>query len=321
MSTSSYQNLALRWHPNGNSNKLFGIFLVCTLIFSMLLGLWVDSIEVPKQDSRIKAKIPERVAKFILEKPKPKPKPKPVVLPKPKPKPQPKPKPTVKRKPPKKDIVLTQDQQKARDKAADSGLLALSEEFADLIDTSSIDSMVGKNLKRASSSATVAQVSTNAITEGAGKGSGGVSVGSTLANNSGGTTLDPNQISVAKQLLIARAAKAKVERVKDAAEQSTKRTGNYRPEEDIAYVMDKNKSKLHSLYRRARRSDSSIQGKIVLDITIAPDGTVLKVVMLSSELNNPKLESRIISRIRQFKFGAANVKKVTVTYPIEFLPS
>jgi len=85
--------------------------------------------------------------------------------------------------------------------------------------------------------------------------------------------------------------------------------------------MDKNKSKLHSLYRHARRSDPGIQGKIVLEITISPAGKVLSVVMVSSELNNPKLESRIISRIKQFKFGEANVKKVTVTYPIEFLPS
>jgi TonB family protein len=85
--------------------------------------------------------------------------------------------------------------------------------------------------------------------------------------------------------------------------------------------MDKNKSKLHALYRKARRSNPGIKGKIVLEITISPDGKVLVVNIASSELNDSKLESRIVARVKRFNFGAANVKAVTVTYPVEFLPS
>ncbi len=85
--------------------------------------------------------------------------------------------------------------------------------------------------------------------------------------------------------------------------------------------MDKNKSKLHSLYRRARRSHPGLKGKIVLEITIAPSGKVLKVRIKSSELNDPKLESRLVARIKRFDFGSYSVQKVTVTFSIEFLPS
>ena len=126
-----------------------------------------------------------------------------------------------------------------------------------------------------------------------------------------------------QQLLAARADTSLVEGIEpeQSADKAFKRTGNYRPEEDIAYVMDKNKSKLHALYRKARRSNPGIKGKIVLEITISPEGKVLVVNIASSELNDKRLESRIVARVRQFNFGAADVKSVTVIYPVEFLPS
>lgn len=85
--------------------------------------------------------------------------------------------------------------------------------------------------------------------------------------------------------------------------------------------MDQCKSKLHSIYRRARRSHPGLKGKIVLEITIAPSGKVLKVRVRSSELNNPKLESRLVARDKRIDFGSSSVEKVTVTFLIEFLPS
>ena len=85
--------------------------------------------------------------------------------------------------------------------------------------------------------------------------------------------------------------------------------------------MDLNKSKLHSLYRRARRHNPGLKGKIVLEITILASGKVSVVTIKSSELNDPALESRLIARVKQFDFGVQNLKTVTVTFPVEFLPS
>ncbi|PKG83065.1 energy transducer TonB [Colwellia sp. 75C3] len=331
MTTATYQELALAWHPQSKSDKPFVIFAVVFVLLFVGFGLYIGSVELPKETKRAKVVIPERVAKFILEKPKPKPKPKVIKKEPPKPKvikkdpPKPKDKPKVKKKQDKKVQVLTKKQVKAREVASESGLLALSNELSDLMDTSSIDAMVGNKIAK---NTTTNQVSSaqrdNLLTADASKGSGGVSTSSVLNSSRSTVKLDGAQVAAAQQQLLAsRADTSLVEGTEPdkSVDKSFKRTGNYRPEEDIAYVMDKNKSKLHALYRKARRSNPGIKGKIVLEITISPEGKVLVVNIASSELNDKKLESRIIARVRQFNFGAANVKAVTVTYPVEFLPS
>jgi TonB family protein len=335
MTTATYQELALAWHPQKKTDKKFVGFTFAVLLFFMGLGFFMGTIEVPKDNKRQKVEIPERIAKFILEKPKVKPKPKPKVIkkepPKPKviekkkikPKDDNKVKVKIKKQPPKKVTVLTKKQAKARQNASESGLLALSNELSDLIDTSSIDNMVSAKLMTNSNSDQLAVNTNNVLTANATTGSGGVSTGKVLSHTKATVKLDKAQIAAAQQLLLARADNTIIEGVDEEPtnEQNYQRTGNYRPEEDIAYVMDKNKSKLHALYRKARRSNPSIKGKIILEITISPAGKVLSVIIASSELNDKKLESRIVARVKGFNFGVAKVKAVTVTYPVEFLPS
>lgn len=344
MTTATYQQLALDWHPESKTDKPFVLLVSFMLVLFMGLALLMGSIQVPKETKRAKVVIPERVAKFILDKPKvikkqpPKPKviPKPPPVPKPvkkdppKPKPTPKDKTTVRKQPPKKPVVLTKKQQQSRDVAAQSGLLALSNEMADLIDTSSIDNMVGTKISKGNSAKgavnTTASNQTDVLTASATKRSNGVKSSAVLtAKTKSNVTLAQAQSGASQKALLASRADDKlVKSTKPAKASSTKkteRTGNYRPAEDIALVMDQNKSKLHALYRKARRTNPGIEGKIVLEITISPAGKVLKVVVASSELDDKKLERRIISRVKTFNFGNANVKPVTVTYPIEFLPS
>ena len=331
MTTATYQQLALAWHPQSKSDKPFIIFAVSFVLLFVGIGLYMGSVELPPEPKRAKVVIPERVAKFILEKPKPKPKPRVIKKEPPKPKvikkDPPKDKPKVKKQQVKKEQVLTKKQEKAREVASESGLLALSNELSDLMDTSSIDAMVGNKIAKANTNTNQASAAQrdSLLTADATKGSGGVSTAKVLNSSRSSVKLDDAQVAAAQQQLLASRndtslvqGKAKEEQV---AKADFKRTGNYRPEEDIAYVMDKNKSKLHALYRKARRSNPGIKGKIVLEITISPEGKVLVVNIASSELNDKKLESRIVARVRQFNFGAADVKSVTVTYPVEFLPS
>jgi TonB family protein len=333
MTTATYQQLALAWHPQSKSDKPFIIFALVFVLFSVGLGLYMGEIELPPEPKRAKVVIPERVAKFILEKPKPKPKPKVIKKEPPKPKvikkepPKPKDKPKVKKQQVKKEQVLTKKQIKAREVASESGLLALSNELSDLMDTSSIDAMVGNKIAKNTTATTAAGTAQrdSLLSANANQGSGGVNTAKVLNGSRSGVKLDSAQVAAAQQQLLASRADTRLVEGKsnqaEVAKTDFKRTGNYRPEEDIAYVMDKNKSKLHALYRKARRSNPGIKGKIVLEITISPEGKVLIVNVASSELNDKKLESRIVARVRQFNFGAADVKSVTVTYPVEFLPS
>lgn len=315
MTAITYRDIALNWSPRSRRDLRFNILAGSMLAGFMLFGWLLGSIDVPEEKRQAKIEVPERVAKFILEKPKPKPKPKKVEPPKPKPKP----KPRVERQQPKKTVKLTKKQEVARAKAEKSGLLALSNELADLVDTSSIDSMVGKKINKSANAQQTARVDTDKLVREAGKGSAGVNDSAYLANV-GSTQLTEQERAVARQLITSRAVKTG-SHSKESAGSGGARIGNYRSEEDIAYVMDKNKSTLHSLYRRARRHNPGLKGKIVLEITILASGKVSDVRIKSSELNDPDLEARLLARIRQFNFGEKNVKTVTVTFPVEFLPS
>jgi hypothetical protein len=42
--------------------------------------------------------------------------------------------------------------------------------------------------------------------------------------------------------------------------------------------------------------------------------------VVSSELNAPDLEQKLLTRISLFNFGAKDVEQLIVTYPIDFLP-
>lgn len=306
----TYSNLALDWAPQFKQDKFFNRLSLVSVALALLLALVVMSIDLPKEKSRVKAAVPERVAKFIMQKEKPK-----VIKKTEKPKPKPPVTKIVKRikQQDKLDKPLTKVQKKARKKAESSGLLALNNELSDLMDTSSVRSMVGNRVSSGNTAHKAASVNKEMLTANATKGSGGIGKGQY------GTTISNTVLSEQEKIAFRESLSASGNKLKGKSH--SVRSGNVRSEEDVIYVMDQNKSTLHSIYRRARRADPGLKGKIVLEITIAPSGKVLSVRIKSSELNSPKLEARLIARIKQFNFGETHAEKVTVTFPIEFLPS
>ena len=86
------------------------------------------------------------------------------------------------------------------------------------------------------------------------------------------------------------------------------RTGNSgkaaRSREEIELVFDRNKGAIYALYSRALREKPELQGKLVLEFTISPSGEVTMCRVVSSELNDPELESKIVARVRLFRFEA-----------------
>ena len=91
--------------------------------------------------------------------------------------------------------------------------------------------------------------------------------------------------------------------------------------EDIKLVFDRNKGSIYAIYNRALREEPSLQGKVVLKLNIAPGGNVVDCRIESSELRTPELEAKLLARIRQFDFGAKDVDVMIVTWPVDFLPS
>jgi TonB family protein len=91
--------------------------------------------------------------------------------------------------------------------------------------------------------------------------------------------------------------------------------------EEIKLVFERNKGAIYALYNRALREDSSLQGKVVVQLKIDPSGAVTDCRVLSSELKNADLEGKLVARIRQFNFGAKDVEAMVVSWPVDFLPS
>ncbi|MBS0399525.1 MAG: energy transducer TonB, partial [Proteobacteria bacterium] len=90
--------------------------------------------------------------------------------------------------------------------------------------------------------------------------------------------------------------------------------------EEIALVFDRNKGAIYALYMRALRDNPAMQGKVVLEISIAPSGEVTAARVVSSELKDAEFERKLLARIRLFRFEARDVAPMTTTKPIDFFP-
>ena len=102
---------------------------------------------------------------------------------------------------------------------------------------------------------------------------------------------------------------------------ATPSPGMARSEEEIQEVLDRNKGAMYTLYNRELRKDASLQGKLVLSLTIAPAGNVTRCDILSSELGAVSLEQQLVALIRRIDFGSKpGVPAVTTKVPIEFFP-
>ena len=91
--------------------------------------------------------------------------------------------------------------------------------------------------------------------------------------------------------------------------------------EEIKLVFERNKGAIYAIYNRALREEPSLQGRVVLELKIAPEGQVVDLRVVSSELKAADLERKLLARIKQFDFGAKDVDAITVTWPVDFLPS
>lgn len=316
---SKYQNLALGWSPESKTDHQFKLIAAVVIVFMLALGFVLSAIDLPEPERLARPAVPDRIAQFIVQKEKAK-----VIKPKPKPKPKPQPKPRIKKpkkKKPELQKPLTKSQKSARKKAESSGLLALSNELEGLMDTSAVTAAVGgKVSKKSSRSSTAATLDNKILTAGASAGSGGVNEGQYTASVSQ-TRLTDQERQQIKQTLLTKELGENAQSGKTSSSKGRSKSGNIRAEEDVTIVFDQNKSKLYSLYSRARRKNPGLKGKIVFEITISSSGTVTNISIQSSELNDPALEKSLLSRIKMFNFGVTTTETLTVTYPIEFLPS
>jgi phosphomannomutase len=93
-----------------------------------------------------------------------------------------------------------------------------------------------------------------------------------------------------------------------------------RDTESIRKVLDANKGAIYAIYRKALRSDPSLQGKLTVNLQIEPNGFVSKVKLVFSELEYPDVEKKLLNRIRLINFGEQQVTQTLLDYSFNFLP-
>ncbi len=298
--TEYYRSYDLPWELDPEDQRRLRRLVTGGLLLLLLLGVTLPFIHLPKLTEAPAEAVPERLARLMAEE---KPKPPPVVEP-------PKPKPETKPVPVPKPVDKTAE---ARKKAQNSGLLKFQDELADLrqnVDLTPLGQT--KNLQGAVGQDSHAERSLIASKV------GGASAGITTANASrgfgtGAGSLTGHDTTAVSSRIVAAGGGAGVSK-----------GGSGKPsrsQEEIALVFDRNKGAIYALYGRALRDIPDLQGKLVLEFTIAPSGEVTECHVVSSELKNADLESKIVARVKLFRFEAKDVAAITTTKPIEFVPT
>ncbi|MGO9592676.1 MAG: TonB family protein [Steroidobacteraceae bacterium] len=271
------------------------------MLLFVLFGLILPFIHLPKLTEAPAEAVPERLARLMVEE---KAKPPPPVVEQPKPKPETKPVEAPK------PVDRTAE---ARKKAQHSGLLKFQDELADLrqnVDLTPLGQT--KNLQGAVGQDSHAERSLIASK------AGGASAGITTASASrgfgtGAGSLTGHDTTVVNSRIAAAGTPGNI-----AKGGSGKPS---RSQEEIALVFDRNKGAIYALYGRALRDTPDLQGKLVLEFTIAPSGEVTECHVVSSELKDTDLERKIVARVKLFRFEAKDVAAITTTKPIEFVPA
>jgi len=299
-----YREYDLPWDGDPESSERFRKILRVLLILLVIFGILFPLLPSPKHT--IAEDVPERLAKVMTQTPKPPPPP-PPPAPKPEEKPKIEPKLAMVKPPP------VDQRQRAHEKAQKQ-LNQVKDELADLRDVMDLKPLETKNLSGAVGADAHAERSL--ITSKVGAGSGGItSANSSRGFGSGAGSLTGHETTAVNSGIVASGLNAKGPATSGGGGKAA------RSREEIELIFDRNKGRIYSLYARALRDNAELQGKLVLEFTIAPSGDVTMCRVVSSELKDPVLEQKIVALVRLFHFDPKDVDAITTTKPIDFFPA
>jgi TonB family protein len=322
-----YRVYDLPWTANAEQELRFRKLTSRCLAIVLILALILSFLPVPQRDPMSVEPIPQRFARFVLDEPTPPPPP-PIVEPEPEPEPlpeaepeqlvetpvpepEPTPEPVIEPEPVPPPVDVTQQ---ARDRAAVAGLLPFAQDLAALRSSAALGNLDRSGDLVAAVEGEAPVVERSLITARAGGASAGINT-SNLSRGTGGQGLAGRATTQVE---------SPVETIAGGGGAAA-RTGASnlpsRSREEIEIVFDRNKGAIFALYNRALRENPALVGKVVLSLTIEPDGRVTSCEIVSSELNDSDLERRLVQRVMLFQFEPKNVERITTTKPIDFFPA
>ncbi|MFT6896607.1 MAG: protein TonB [Paraglaciecola sp.] len=331
MSVGMVPDTVLPWSSSAVENKRFSQITQFVLVVTLLCVAWVNMVDIPETPGVHKEKLPPQLTRLIKAKPpvmikKETPKPVPKVEEKPKAekkKVEPVVKPVVKKAKPKiKPVepvskpVSKPDPKvevaKAKAKAKQSGLLAFQDDLANMRKDLNLNNLAKTDaIKGGGQQAKTERKRIGKVVD---QGSGGVETSNLSSNIGAKGELGGRRSTefVAPNKGVASLAAKQIARDDEVI-------GN-RDLESIRKIIGDHKGAIYSLYRKALRKNPELEGRVTVQLVIESDGSISAANILESELDDAKLEKRLLGRINLINFGAHNVTQTQLDYSFNFLP-
>ncbi len=305
-----YRKYELPWTKDDDQDRKFRRLLRRIFLATLMLGLVWPFIRTPEPDPYEVEKIPPRIAKLLLEQSLPPPPPPKPLESEPEPEriTEPEPEKVVERTPPPPPV----DRAKVAREKAQAALMPFAEDLADLRDNDLLGT-ISDNRTLTASVGQSQRTNRSIITSKVGTSSSGINT-SDMSRDTGGTGLGGRTTTQVSSPVTGIGRSGGARRSGTSGKASRSR-------EEIELVFDRNKGAIFSLYNRALRRDPSLEGKLVLRLTISPSGEVTYCEIVSSELGDSDLERKLVQRIKLFRFESKDVETITTTKPIDFFPA
>jgi hypothetical protein len=289
--------MVMPWKGEREDENRFRRSLLASLLLALLFGWLIELWILPEPEPEEIVEIPENLVQLARREP---------------------PKPPEEKKPEEKEDKAEEkpkpeEKQQAREKAEKAGVLAFKNAFTDLIDD--VPDQLGADARvRNEGRHTTGVTQRSIVVAQARTGSGGINAAALSRNVAGtGTKLGGVQFTRVESAVGAAAG---------ADRPLSDGVGPSRTDEEIQIVFDRYKAALYRIYNRELRADPTLRGKMILRITIEPNGEVSACRAESTNLASAALNTEIVERVKRFNFGAKDgVPRITILYPIDFLPA
>lgn len=315
----SFQNFYDLFKPSEQDKKFTTILVILFTLYFVIAVIvpFLEQVEIPRA---VKEQVPVQLARIILkekqlplpEKPKEK-----IVKDKPiEEKPEKIKKEKVKDEPIKPPVVLSIEKRRnlAKQKAQTSGLAAMKDELFAMREAFDVVPATKTTLNNEKSTET--KIKRKLLAGDVNKQSATLSAVQTsqVVNSDELSTRNTQHIRLSEEEVLA-STDVLVEESLAAS------NAGQRSEMSLRRTLEAHKSRLYARYNRVLRKDPFLQGKVLFEIEIQPNGKVSKVDIKSSELNNAKLERQLLVILRSITFPAEDVSVMVTIWAIDFLPS
>ena len=302
-----YRAMVMPWSKQGEDERRYRKTLALALLLSLIFGGLVPFYVPLEPDLDEPIEIPEHLVRLVQER-------QPVP-------PQPREERPREEKPeeskPEQRTPTQAERQQAREVAENTGVLAFKDTFSDLL-SEDVTANLGASasLSNAGAEADPSSGNRNLVVAQA-RTSGGVD-SAAVSRDVGGS---------AGQRMGSGVEFSRVESSIGTDGIASERplsdgVGPTRTDQEIQIVFDRYKAALYRIYNRELRVDPTLRGKMVLRLTIEPDGSVSAVSVESTDLKSDSHSEQILARVRSFNFGPKDgVPRITILYPIDFLPA